>query len=92
MTTQEFIDTELLNYRTYRFGYQNLADATGQLMLSPLADMEKFLLTLIQNSPNETDLERQKLDAARSQLELIVLGRQYAEAVQSALERREVGK
>lgn len=65
---------------------QVLQDAVQQMMLVPLEEMEEFLVTAMEVSGDETELEIRKLKAAADQLELIRLAKPFSIGVRSLLE------
>jgi hypothetical protein len=75
-----------MHYAAYRYGMQGLQDAVQQMMLVPLEEMEEFLVTAMEVSGDETELEIRKLKAAADQLELIRLAKPFSIGVRSLLE------
>ncbi len=75
-----------MHYAAYRYGMQVLQDAVQQMMLVPLEEMEEFLVTAMEVSGDETELEIRKLKAAADQLELIRLAKPFSIGVRSLLE------
>ncbi len=75
-----------MHYSAYRYGMQVLQDAVQQLMLVPLEEMQEFLVTAMEVSGEETELEKRKMKAAEGQLELIRLARPVTAGVRSLLE------
>jgi hypothetical protein len=75
-----------MHYAAYRYGMQVLQDAVQQMMLVPLEEMEEFLITAMEVSGDETELEIRKLKAAADQLELIRLAKPFSIGVRSLLE------
>jgi len=65
---------------------QVLQEAVQQMMLVPLEEMEEFLVTAMEVSGDETELEIRKLKAAADQLELIRLAKPFSIGVRSLLE------
>jgi len=65
---------------------QVLQDAVQQLMLVPLEEIEDFLVTAMEVSGEETELEKRKMKATEDQLELIRLARAFSTGVRSLLE------
>jgi hypothetical protein len=63
-----------------------LQDAVQQLMLVPLDEMEEFLVTLMEASGNETELEQRKMKSADGQLALIRHAQVFAAGVRALLE------
>ena len=74
-----------MHYSAYRYGMQVLQDAVQQLMLVPLEEMEEFLVTAIEVSGEETELEKRKMKAAEDQLELIRLATPFSTGVRALL-------
>ncbi len=74
-----------MHYSAYRYGMQVLQDAVQQLMLVPLEEMEEFLVTAMEISGEETELEKRKMKAAEDQLELIRLAKPFSAGVRSLL-------
>ena len=64
---------------------QVLQDAVQQLMLVPLEEMEEFLVTAMEVSGEESDLEKRKMKSAEGQLDLIRLARPFSTGVRSLL-------
>jgi len=75
-----------MHYAAYRYGMQVLQEAVQQMMLVPLEEMEEFLVTAMEVSGDETELEIRKLKAAADQLELIRLAKPFSIGVRSLLE------
>jgi hypothetical protein len=75
-----------MHYSAYRYSMQALQDAVQQLMLVPLEEMEEFLVTAMEVSGDESDLEKRKMKAAEGQLELIRLAKPFSTGVRSLLE------
>ena len=74
-----------MHYSAYRYSMQTLQDAVQQLMLVPLDEMEEFLVTAMEVSGEETELEKRKMKAAEGQLELIRLAKPFSIGVRSLL-------
>jgi phage-related protein len=75
-----------MHYTIYRTSMQLLQDAVQQLMLVPLDEMEEFLITLMDASGNETELEQRKMKSAEGQLALIRISQAFAAGVRELLE------
>jgi hypothetical protein len=65
---------------------QVLQDAVQQLMLVPLEEMEEFLVTAMEVSGEESELEKRKMKSAEDQLDLIRLAKPFAAGVRALLE------
>jgi hypothetical protein len=78
-----------MHYSAYRYSMQALQDAIQQLMLVPLEEMEDFLVAAMEVSGEESELEKRKMKAAESQLELIRLAKPFSHGVRSLLSSRE---
>jgi hypothetical protein len=70
-----------MHYSAYRYSMQALQDAVQQLMLVPLEEMEEFLVTAMEVSGEETELEKRKMKADEDQLELIRLAMPFSSGV-----------
>ena len=75
-----------MHYAAYRYGMQVLQEAVQQMMLVPLEEMEEFLVTAMEVSGDETELEKRKMKAAADQLELVRLAKPFSTGVRSLLE------
>ncbi len=75
-----------MHYAAYSYSMQALQDAVQQLMLVPLEEMEEFLVTAMEVSGEETELEKRKMKSAEGQLELIRLAKPFSTGVRSLLE------
>ncbi len=75
-----------LNYKLYRTSMDQLIEATQEIAMLPLVEMQAFLLRAIEVSESKTPLEKLKLKGAWTQLRHIEAAVVYMDAVMKTLE------
>ena len=78
-------DPQVFDYRNYSTGIEVLKGAIQQMDLVPLDEMELFLQKSIEATDPNSELPRKKIKAARRQLVLIDLSKQYMSEVRGLL-------
>ncbi len=74
-----------LNYKLYRTSMDQLIEATQEIAMLPLVEMQAFLLRAIEVSESKTPLEKLKLKGAWTQLRHIEAAVVYMDAVMKTL-------